>query len=519
MCKIIIVDDEKLLRQGFIHMTDWSEYGFRIIGEASNGSEALRLIEENHPDIVVTDIRMPVMDGIELTRIIKARFPAIQVIILSSYNDFDYVRETLTLGALDYLLKPKMEYKELLNLLEKARQKIAASEGRSGQETVPSEVRFEHLRHIFLKNLVSNGHLDPATIQENLKRHALDFDESNLLLFYLLFDRNIDTMEYCGIETDLKTAFGSALAACPFLYDEQSYVLILQSVSNSPDHFGRKIIAQLQQSYGLNLWVIAGEPFAGFQNIHPNFQRLLELSRFCFYEEYNKVLESADLPNCVSSVEFDQKKLNPAIEKLDFNALYAQVAAIPEGALAAGKYIDPYTLKKFFSEVCYYLIHKLNELKLDSEEVNKKKFTYFKNLETTHHYHGLLQIFRTILLEIEALATARKESCSPLIRRIIDYIKQNYAADISLNSVAERFHMNKSYLCQLFKQQTGENFNDYLVAIRIEKAKELLREPGHNVYTVGNRVGYFNPSYFGQVFKNAVGMTPSEYGKLFGRKD
>ncbi len=517
MCKILIVDDEKLLRQGFIHMTDWSEHGFQIAGEASNGSEALRRIEETHPDIVVTDIRMPVMDGVELTRIIKTRFPAIQVIILSSYNDFDYVRETLKLGALDYLLKPKMEYKELLNLLEKARQTITALEDRSVQETALSEVRLEHLRHIFLKNLVSNAHPERSAIQENLKRLRLDLDESDLLLFYILFDRNIDTMEYCGIETDLKASFGASLAAGPLLYDDQSYVLLLQSPS--PDDPARQIIVQLQRDYGVNLWVIAGEPFAGFENLHPNFQRLLELSRFCFYEEHNKMLKSVALPDCVSAVEFDPKKLNPALEKLDFNALYAQVAALPEGAIAAGQYIDPYTLKKFFSEVCYYLIHKLNELKLDSEEVNQKKFTYFKNLETAHHYHELLRIFRAILAEIGTFAAAQKESRSPLIRRIIDYIQQNYADDISLNSVAKCFHLNKSYLCQLFKQQTGENFNNYLMALRIEKAKELLREPEHNVYSAGIGVGYSNPSYFGQVFKNAVGMTPSEYGKLFSKKN
>ena len=203
---------------------------------------------------------------------------------------------------------------------------------------------------------------------------------------------------------------------------------------------------------------------------------------------------------------------------MDLNGLYEQIKSIPEERIATGTYIEPYILKKFFTESCFHLIHKLNELRLGSEAITQKKFTFFKNLEAASSYGELLRILKEILCEIEQSALTVKTSYSPVIRRIVDYVKQNYAADISLNSVAKLFHLNKSYLCQLFKQQTGENFNDYLVAIRIEKAKELLREPEHNVYTVGNLVGYFNPSYFGHVFKNVVGMTPTEYSKLFSGK-
>lgn len=128
--RVFIVDDEKLLRQGFIHMENWSEYEFSIAGEASDGEEALRLIEKQKPDIVVTDIRMPRMDGVELTKILKQKYPEIQVIVLSSYNDFDYVKETLKVGALDYILKPKMKFSDLLESLQKAKEVILQSRRR-----------------------------------------------------------------------------------------------------------------------------------------------------------------------------------------------------------------------------------------------------------------------------------------------------------------------------------------------------------------------------------------------------
>ncbi len=127
MIKLLIVDDEKLLRQGFIHMTDWSSHGYDVVGEAANGEEALPLIESEKPDIVVTDIRMPGMDGIDLIRAVKAAHPQIEIIVLSSYSDFPYVKESLQSGAADYLLKASMSFNDVLASLEKATRRLPLS--------------------------------------------------------------------------------------------------------------------------------------------------------------------------------------------------------------------------------------------------------------------------------------------------------------------------------------------------------------------------------------------------------
>lgn len=118
LCKILIVDDEYLLRQGIKHLLDWEKEGFQIVGEASNGKEALDLIEKLQPHIVISDIVMPIMDGVDLTKIIKSRFPKIQVLILSSYSDFEYVKDTFKHGVNDYILKPTLDPQELLSLLK-----------------------------------------------------------------------------------------------------------------------------------------------------------------------------------------------------------------------------------------------------------------------------------------------------------------------------------------------------------------------------------------------------------------
>ena len=123
-CKVLIVDDELLIRQGIKHSLNWEKEGFQIIGEAANGEEALDLIETLQPHIVITDMVMPVMDGVELTKAIKEHYPQIEIIILSSFGDFDYVRSTFQLGISDYILKPQLEGADLLNALKQAAHKI-----------------------------------------------------------------------------------------------------------------------------------------------------------------------------------------------------------------------------------------------------------------------------------------------------------------------------------------------------------------------------------------------------------
>jgi two-component system response regulator YesN len=124
LCRILIVDDETLIRQGIMHYINWEQEGFLIVGEASNGQEALELIEVTNPHIIITDIVMPIMDGEELTRIVKERYPHIEIIILSSFGEFDYVRSTFQSGVVDYILKPKLDAKGLLRVLKTAASRI-----------------------------------------------------------------------------------------------------------------------------------------------------------------------------------------------------------------------------------------------------------------------------------------------------------------------------------------------------------------------------------------------------------
>ncbi|MEC0230461.1 response regulator [Paenibacillus alba] len=515
MYKVIIVDDEKLLRQGFIHMTDWTQSGFEIVGDAANGVEALALVESLHPDIVVTDIRMPVMDGIELTRILKQSYPNIQVIVLSSYNDFDYVKDTLQLGALDYILKPKMQYTDLVNAMDKAKltnlqQSPPISPNKPSQSMLS-----------FLKSLLAQPIECSVALQNKLDDFNISLQSSHLRLILvqieyeegdsILDDSPVNQISQTIVD-DLQSKFRGGENGCCFAVNPEQ-VLILH---NHSDPENLEWMTTILTSYEVQYWLCVSEIFSGFEEIHSVYQQLLAISNFRFYMPSGAFLQGSDYRERSTRLDLQFKLLNDFIDKQNFQGLYAHIDAVVQESMLQQRYVDPYAMRNGFIEVLYYVIHRLDEKAFDIEVLHKQKLAFFKNIENSRHLDECLAMSHHILMEIEnQLKHKRNAQISPTIQAILDYIQQNFSEDISLQSIAHQFHLNKSYLSQLFKVQTGENFNNYLANLRINEAKAMLRESNPNIYTVCQAIGYPNPSYFGQVFKKIVGMKPSEYSKLY----
>ncbi|NOU92704.1 response regulator [Paenibacillus sp. LMG 31456] len=519
MYKVIIVDDEKLLRQGFIHMTDWSVNGFEIVGDASNGIEALELVERYQPDIVVTDIRMPGMDGIELTRILKQRYKDIQVIVLSSYNDFEYVKETLQLGALDYILKPTMQYTDLVNAMEKAK---SNKQHQELAKDTQSEQRKKSLLGFFRSLLCEPNQSDEA-ILDQISAFSLPLQPGLMRLIWIQLELpETDSASEASQEGELTNTIVNELQAmlqqhqngCCFAVSPLQLIVIM----NTSEDTYRDQIAPVLASYDVQYWLCVSEPFSEFSDIPAVHQRQLALSPYRFYINSGSVINEAELTELKTSLDLPFKNFNDYIDKQDFLGLYKQVQHIITDSIQNRHYIDPYAIRNGFIEVCYYIIHRLDEMGLEIDELHKRKITFFKLIENTGNVADCLQVLEHILSEIEtSLKDSRNGNYNPTVKSIIHFIQQHYSEDISLQSIALHFHLNKSYLSQLFKLQTGETLNNYLINLRIDEAKALLRKSNSNIYTVCQAIGYSNPSYFGQVFKKVVGMKPSEYSKLYNK--
>ncbi len=520
MYKILIVDDEQLLRQGFIYMTDWYAMGYKIIGEASNGVEALEIIKTDRPDIVVTDVRMPVMDGIELTRLIKESYPDIEIIILSSYSDFGYVKETLKLGSYDYILKQKMKSKDLLDVLENLKCRIDKAKAINADNCaydLYKEVEF------FYKSLCTDKNLDSRFITESIEKFQIPLLEYNLRIVIIDFESISDGISLKLQEQDdlnllIQNIFSSNLSNVENLYSfkllQNSIVFIFNFDTRDevtlkyPLACAQKIITQ---KYPVNLVILVTTLFEGYKNIVKNMEKLLHLRAYTFYSGKNAIMFADDFQHTTSTLDYNIQQLDKQISILDFRDIITKVSDLVIQHCNSLQYIEPYSLKKSFILLYHHIIIKITERGYDLSFIDQKKFEFFIRIEETENLEDLLSVFSDILDIIYNYIKSEQMNYSNVIREIIKYLQENYNRDISLSSLAKQFHMNKNYLCEYFKQQTGKNFIDYLLNIRIDKSKELLLLPDHHINDICYDVGFSNPSYFTKVFKSIIGITPSEY--------
>jgi two-component system response regulator YesN len=515
MIKLLIVDDESLLRQGFTHMTDWASHGFQIVGEAANGEEALEIIARHSPDIVVADIKMPVMDGIELTRIIKTDYPQIQIVILSSYDDFEYVRETLRLGAFDYILKPRMNFSDLLSVLEKA-SSVRPPAQSADQDRRPGSPG------AFLGEWLAGHHFTvPEDIGGTFAKYGIQLKEINLTILAVVLDSSAPVPGNevrQSLISGIRTALDPSWSPVSFWFSPDVLVTVFNHPAPADESCGaalaQRIMDHLHLQAALPCRILASPCFDGYHLLRETFEELVEKIPYSFYLAKNQYAALSRFQKTADSIEFDFTILHPLVERFNFEELRALVEDEVKARIAQGTYIQPYILKKFFSEICYLILYKGMEMGFQWKDVNDRKFECLKRIENSADYESLMESFPVILADLERFFTEHLQTRNnSLIAKVIKYIHQNYDQDISLETTAKHFFIDKSYLCKLFKKHLAQNFNDYLMQIRIHKAKELLNNPEYTVNAVSIKVGYSDYSYFGKIFKKMIGITPSEYKK------
>jgi two-component system response regulator YesN len=520
MYKILVVDDERLLRQGLIHLTNWTEHGYIITGEAANGVEALQFIKTSRPDIVITDIVMPVMNGIDLIKKLRESGDNLPVIIVSSYSEFQYVREALQLGAVDYLLKQEIDPGSLLQVIEKARSQAEQNRNASNIP-LPDE---EYLEQFFLSLLTSDA-MDKATFFANLAKHGFALHDEDLQLILFCPEQPPAWPDWksnrlpATLKKVIMECFQPGLTPFIFFSNERVIILLLNtSIANDTqvDTACIQAVNQIRSAGNGSYVAVLSEAYSGIEQTRNIYLKNLPVAQFRFYDQSQRLFKSIGYHGKIDVPVTDYQQLAALLEKFDFDGLYNYTSDYINSSLIKRRYFDPYNIKKMLVEVFNYLLFYLGELGLEMTEVKDNRFQYIKAIENAQSLPELLQSFKNIT---DMAANIRHKTglkkYSELVTGVMEYIKANYQAEISLATAASHLHVNKNYLCDLFKQQTGENISDYLIKIRLEKAKEILKTGHQSVSSVGEQVGYPNPSYFVQLFKKHLGMTPLEYRNLY----
>ena len=529
--KVFLVEDEVIIRSGVKKSINWEQEGYEFVGEASDGELAYPMILKEKPDILITDIRMPFMDGLELSRLVKKELPDIKILILSGYDEFEYAKKAIKIGVTEYLLKPISAAKltEVLNAVaETIRQE---NEEKNLLETYFAEMRENTERdkmRLFEKLLM--GDLSMGEILEEGERFGMNLGAScyKIVLFKIL--ANLENHVYAEQMVDACSSVEQAASMMEGVYVFQrgveGWAFLLTAQDEKSMEESAKILYQNLKQAMKNYTQL--EYFGGIGSTVPRIRSLKQSFREAdrafaarFVEEANQIISQKEFEK--SQMEEGLKmqgvvqigKSREMLQKFLSNGTREEVKAFSDAYISRieEENIRSTMVRQYVViDVCIVIlsfcerISSANRLQEEAEELQKMM----------QKIHSLSEIKKYVVrLLNEAIELRDAESgrrYSDLIAAAKKEIENHYMTEeISLNTVAISVGMSPSYFSSIFSKEAGKTFVEYLTEVRIEKAKEFLMCSSMKTSEIGYEVGYKDPHYFSYIFKKVQGCSPKEY--------
>ncbi|AWB45540.1 DNA-binding response regulator [Paenibacillus sp. CAA11] len=512
MIKVMIVDDEPKLRQGLQTLIPWESLGLTVTATAANGEEAIEVIDKEPPDILVVDIRMPLMDGLQLIQYLTSNGLQSQFIILSGYADFEYAKQAIKYGAAGYLLKP-VDIKEMTSTLKRVCERIEEERLQRGKRQ-NNVVNREWCLHSLL--------IPQDTNEASTKLKTLAIEAELLWSSYevvAVFPRNTDRGRIDALHqlaSTLKTAIeGIGMGVVTVI---SPYIVLLLNKPLRGMQQRQKLYEKIQYALNVRFVAATGGAVSVPDEISNSYSKAQKCIKQAFFSEKGRLL-GPDIPSSLlpDSSPVSGTSTEEMMEGFIYRIYYSLDAGHPSMILpllkeAAAYFLNQEREENFVKESFFYLsnavIHKLtagSPKKFNrTEEVSRflKEIFEFEYLtELLEETHRFLQS----LAEYSVPEGKEKE-----VKIMINVIHKHYADNLKLETLAGMLNYSTAYLGQVFKNKTGEYFNTYLDKVRIQNAKKLL-EQGMKVYEVAERVGYTNVNYFHSKFKKYVGRSPSDF--------
>lgn len=515
--KVLLVDDEPLILRSLRVAVPWEELGLTIAGEAKNGETALQLIGETSPHIVISDIRMPVLDGIALMKQVLPRSAQLIFIFISGYGEFEYAREALRAGAFDYLLKP-IDHEELTDMLVRARERLDRQRENEQMllsvQTLSLLARERMLAEFTLGNPRPLQHLkwlENSELEQDYFMAVVRLDDyAGLTARWSAEEKQLWLFAVRNILEEWSMQHG-ALSVFPF-YSGEWILLFPAGAAANRRELGEQLIGGIRRYAKLNCSVGISRITRGIDQlstVYPLaaqalYQRFYSGEAGVFIDEetaapgsrevkYPKELEQA-LMESIRTLNLERM-----LTLFDELAVFIEAQALPQKL--AGHLI---------LELSVVLYRQFEHLNTHSEWSVESLLTRLNDLGTLS---GMIEALKTEFREWleQSHKTAVREDGRSIIEKAKRYIEANYHKDLSIEEVSEVADLSISHFCTLFKQISGYTFLEFVTHCRMENAKYILRSSSVKVYQVAPLVGYQDPRYFTQVFKKATGKTPTEY--------
>lgn len=513
--KVLLIDDEKHVRDGIKLLANWISIGKTEIFEAENGAIAQKIIEQEKPNIIFTDLMMPELDGRGLLKWLRSENIKCKVIVVTGYDDYHYMREAIQYGASDYLLKPIDP-----DILNETLMKVVSDWNLEEKERIDSLKDFRLLQETLpvyrdkqLTNAINGNEFDRNILNE------LGYQDEQSLQVSLLKLRNIETFK--GIWNE-ELCFFAILNVVNEILQKQKVGIAFRNLQGTKEvcllSWGDSIYNLLEQISNVLSSIVpfpfhiaVSSKFTEFESIKIGYEEVTDvLQQLNILDKGNKIFYSAKDMKEHSKFNLVEliKLLEQMMEKQDI-FIYDEVIHLI-GNRIQQNYMPYSQLKSLHTEFVVFLNHWINKLLIPNiDELNIEAYWNAKGHFALNDYIAAQR--EKVQVILREMNQTNKELNS--LEAIAIYIQQNYAEEISLQEFSEKFYLSREYISRKFKQIYGVNLSDYVVTTRINKAKELLKFPNLKIYEIALKIGYQDDKYFRKVFKKIVGMTPNEYRK------
>lgn len=520
--RVLLVDDEEDIRVGISRKMDWEGLGFTLVGEAENGRDALELADTLQPDVVLTDIKMPFMDGLELCRILTDRLPASKFVVFSGFDDFEYAKQAIRMNVSEYILKP-INAAELSAVLQKLKAQLDAERAeRQNVETVRR--RYEEslpvLRSLFLTRLLDDR-IARDQVAELAARYGVTLDGSSwtVALAHLgsaaarnemltlsvqqLFEENMQ-LEGCTCQLFL---YNDAVALLAGFREDVSIYQFVEAIN--------RVCALCESYLGLKLTVGVGMACTAPEDLSQSAAGARSALEYRSLVGRGRAIYIGDLePDAGTGLAFgknDEQELTNAIKLGGEEEVHAAVAQLMDKLLSSGRNLSQSQL--FFLELLTCLLRLTRGADLNLEDVFGSGFTGTVQATDFESFEQLGDWLLERCLRIQALfRRQRTDSAGRTVERAKAFIHEHYGeSDLSVEMLCAHLHLSPTYFSTLFKREVGMSFTAYVTVVRMDAAAAALRNTEEKTYLIARQCGYDDPNYFSYVFKRHFGVSPTKY--------
>ncbi|KNY25660.1 response regulator transcription factor [Pseudobacteroides cellulosolvens] len=516
MYKVFIADDDPAIVRGLMNIIDWEEYGLDTPETACNGLEAWKLIESSTPDILITDIKMPYMNGLELISRVKQIKPYTHFIVLSGYDDFEYLKKSIKLGIENYILKP-VNVEELSSTLVNVLEKL--------QNSRLCPTHFERDKDIIRNNVlyrlvagsISEEELNERLLHLNIKLNG----PYTVCVFRAIESKTGQTVSgeiMSGVEKVCSRIIEKHGLGLTFRSPEGGTLLLICSNKEPLESIMlrdvlHECMMEVKNSYCINLFITVGSYENNWRLLEKSYKKAMELQQYSIILPLDSILDS-EIEKDICEIEIKEilsfNEMIRFIASKDIEGLLSYIDGI-FGRIANMKGITPHFVQNTSVEILFSIINIVMNTPEGSNVLDQEFNKPVSDIFNLQSLEDIVVFTKDKAKRIVQHLFYKQENLHPIIKRAMEHIKINYSKDISLKCMAHDFNINANYLGRLFKEELGVYFTDYVNTIRVEKAKELLLTTNKSTREISMEVGYSDPNYFYSLFKKYTGISPSEF--------